>query len=171
MSSTDQNVGELPSPSLRKLLTDKQLGAIISLKPPAKGDNIWEAKQVDIARSLPPGDIQGRQKIEWGFGPIKVCGFSPHRHGITLTLTDTIQITGYIDTNTYEIGVSISVAGINVGNIFGNLKDSVGLKVDLFVAKGEVRLYLKHGNEIWVHLDIKITFDGTFSGEFKILSF
>ncbi|SPJ81873.1 uncharacterized protein FTOL_09278 [Fusarium torulosum] len=131
--------------------TDQNVGAIISLKPPAKGDNIWEAKQVDIARSLPPGDIQGRQKIEWGFGPIK--------------------ITGYIDTNTYEIGVSISVAGINVGNIFGNLKDSVGLKVDLFVAKGEIRLYLKHGNEIWVHLDIKITFDGTFSGEFKILSF
>lgn len=60
-----------------EVITDKQLGAIISLTPPDDGDNIWEAKQVDIARSLPPGDIQGRQSIDWSFGPIKVCEFSP----------------------------------------------------------------------------------------------
>ncbi|CAJ0538541.1 Ff.00g066020.m01.CDS01 [Fusarium sp. VM40] len=129
---------------------DQNVGAIISLTPPDEGDNIWEAKQVDIARSLPPGDIQGRQSIDWSFGPIK--------------------ITGYVDTNTFEIGVSISIVGINVGNIFGNLKDGVGLKVNLFVAKGEIRIYLKNGNEIWVHLDIKVTFDGSFEGDYKILS-
>ncbi|KAL4728763.1 hypothetical protein ACLX1H_003162 [Fusarium chlamydosporum] len=115
--------------------TDQNVGAIVSLTPPEEGDNIWEAKQVNLARSLPPGNVQGRHEIDWSFGPIK--------------------ITGYLDTDTYEIGVSISIVGINVGNIFGNLKDGVGLKVDLFVAKGEVKLYLKNGNELWVHLDIK----------------
>jgi hypothetical protein len=81
------------------------------------------------------------------------------------------QITGYLDTSTFEIGVSISIVGINVGNIFGNLKDGVGLKVNLFVAKGEIKLYLKNGNELWVHIDVSVTFDGSFEGDYKILSF
>jgi hypothetical protein len=85
--------------------------------------------------------------------------------------TNISQITGYVDTNTFEIGVSISIVGINVGNIFGNLKDGVGLDINLFVAKGSIRLYLKNGNELWVHLDVSVTFDGSFSGDYKIISF
>ncbi|KAM0184886.1 hypothetical protein ACHAPI_012331 [Fusarium lateritium] len=130
---------------------DHNVGAIVSLSPPEEGDNIWEAKQVELARSLPPGNVQGRHDIDWGFGPIKV--------------------TGYLDTDTYELGVSVSVAGINLGNIFGNLKDGVGIKVNLFIAKGEIRFYLKNGNELWIHLDIKITFDGHYEGDYKIFSF
>ena len=61
--------------------------------------------------------------------------------------------------------------GINIDNIHGNLKDGVGLKVNLNTAKGEVRLYLKNGNEFWTHHDIKIIFDGSFDGDYKILTF
>ncbi|KAH7264606.1 hypothetical protein FSOLCH5_009880 [Fusarium solani] len=130
---------------------EQNVGAVISLTAPEEGDNVWKAEQLDIVRNLPPGDIAGRVPIEWSFGPIK--------------------ITGYVDTNTFEIGVSISIVGINVGNIFGNLKDGVGLDINLFVAKGSIRLYLKNGNELWVHLDVSVTFDGSFSGDYKIISF
>lgn len=64
----------------------------------------------------------------------------------------------------------MSILGINVGNIFGNLKDGVGVKVDLFLAKGSIKIYLKNGNEVWVHLDIKVKFDGSFDGDYKILT-
>lgn len=64
----------------------------------------------------------------------------------------------------------MSILGINIGNIFGNLKDGVGVKVDLFLAKGSINIYLKNGNEVWVHLDVKVKFDGSFDGDYKILT-
>ena len=82
-----------------------------------------------------------------------------------------LQITGYVDTDTYEIGVDISVLGIHLGNIYGNLKDGVGVDVDLLLAKGSIKLYLKNGNELWVNLSLKITFDGSFQGDYKIITF
>ncbi|KAL6832277.1 hypothetical protein V8C40DRAFT_284188 [Trichoderma camerunense] len=130
-------------------IQETNVGAIVSLQGPEEGDIYWVATQEGVGRSLPPG--RGRPSIDWSFGPIK--------------------ITGYIDTDTFEIGVTVSVAGITVGNIFGNLKDGVGLKIDLFVAKGEIRLYLKNGNEVWVHYDLKISFDGSYQGDAKIFSF
>ncbi|RSL52687.1 hypothetical protein CEP54_010769 [Fusarium duplospermum] len=129
--------------------TEQNVGAVISLTPPKEGDTVWKAKQLDVVRNLPPGDIAGRAPVEWSFGAIK--------------------ITGYVDTDTYEIGVSISVVGINVGNIFGNIKDGIGLDISLAVANGSLRLYLKNGNELWVHLDVSVTFDGSFSGDHKII--
>ncbi|VUC28272.1 unnamed protein product [Clonostachys rosea] len=131
-------------------MAQQTVGAIISLSAPEEGDNVWEARQVDQVLNLPPGDIQGRVTIDWSFGPVK--------------------ITGYVDTNTFEIGVSVSILGINIGNIFGNLKDGVGIKVDLFLAKGSIKIYLKNGNEVWVHLDVSVKFDGTFQGDYKIIT-
>jgi hypothetical protein len=66
--------------------------------------------------------------------------------------------------------LTISIAGINVGNIYGNLNDGVVLKVNLLVASGEIRFYLKNGNEVWVHLDVKIVFDGNYEGDYKIIT-
>ncbi len=80
------------------------------------------------------------------------------------------QVVGYVDTDTFEIGVSVTVVGVNVGNVYGNLKEGIVLKIDLFVVKGEIRFYLKNGNEVWIGLDIKVTFDGSFSGDYKIIS-
>ncbi|KAJ0159799.1 hypothetical protein CTA2_9092 [Colletotrichum tanaceti] len=131
-------------------MAEENVGAVVALSPPAEGDNIWEAKQVEVASNLPPGDGQGRISIDWSFGPVKV--------------------TGYVDTDTFEIGLTVSIAGITVGDIFGNLKDGVGLKIDLLAAKGEIRFYLKNGNEVWIHLDVKIVFDGHYEGDYKIVS-
>lgn len=66
--------------------------------------------------------------------------------------------------------MTVTVVGINVGALYGNLKDSVELKIDLFVVNGEIQFYLKNGNEIWIHLDLKVKFDGHYEGDYKILS-
>ena len=63
----------------------------------------------------------------------------------------------------------MSIAGVNVGTVYGNLIDGVALNLDLFSAKGEIRFYLKNGNEIWTHVDIQIRFDGNFAGDYKII--
>ena len=64
----------------------------------------------------------------------------------------------------------MSIAGVGVGAVYGNLKDGIRLNLDLFSAKGEIVFYLKNGNELWTHLDIKIRFDGNFAGDYKILT-
>ncbi|OAA55362.1 hypothetical protein ISF_07873 [Cordyceps fumosorosea ARSEF 2679] len=132
--------------------TAQNVGAIVRLDPPKSGDIYWTATQVSIGNSLPPPGKapKARHEINWSFGPLK--------------------ITGYLDTTTLEIGVTVSVLGITMGNIYGNLKDGVGLKFDVFLAKGEVKLYLKNGNELWVHIDVSVRFDGNFKGDYKILS-
>lgn len=55
--------------------------------------------------------------------------------------------------------------------MFGNLHEGVGLDVDLLMADGKIRLYLKGENEVWINLGVSITFDGTYSGDYKIASF
>ncbi|KAK4146594.1 uncharacterized protein C8A04DRAFT_25510 [Dichotomopilus funicola] len=132
-------------------MSETNVGAIISLTAPEEGDTIWKATQTEVQHNLPPGDAPGHVGIDWGFGPIKVSG--------------------YIDTDTYGIGVSVSVVGIHLGNIYGNLKDGVGLSVDLFVVSGAIKFYLKNGNELWIHLDLKIKFNGHYDGDYKILAF
>jgi hypothetical protein len=64
----------------------------------------------------------------------------------------------------------VTVVGVNVGNVYGNLNDGVVLKINLFVVKGEIKFYLRNGNEVWVHLELKITFDGHYEGDYKILT-
>lgn len=42
-----------------------------------------------------------------------------------------LQLSGYVDTNTFEVGVTDSIAGVNLGNIFGNLKDGIAVRINL----------------------------------------
>ncbi|KAF5679235.1 hypothetical protein FHETE_976 [Fusarium heterosporum] len=126
-------------------------GAIITLQAPEDGDNEWTAEQIQTSPNLPPGDTDGRTSIDWRYGPV--------------------AYEGYFDTNTFEIGLSPAIAGLNVGIIYGNLKDGVNLKIDLDYYKGLTRFYLKNGNEVWTHLDVKVSFDGHFEGDYKIFTF
>ncbi|KAJ5266483.1 hypothetical protein N7478_009291 [Penicillium angulare] len=111
----------------------------------------WEATRQEISHNLPPSDIEGRRGIQWGLGPIRVDG--------------------YFDTNTFEIGPSVSVVGIDIGTIYGNLKDGTAVRFNLGVANGEIRFYLKNGNQVWTYLDTKVTFNGQYSGDYKIMEF
>ncbi|KAG8670805.1 hypothetical protein FPOAC2_04108 [Fusarium poae] len=111
------------------------VGAIVTLTPPDDGDNVWEVRQLESAHSLAPGDIEGRRSIDWSFGPINVNIIPLPRFGSHYE-THTSQLSGYVDTNTYEIGVSPTINQVNAGNIYGNLKDGVSLKINLFTTKG-----------------------------------
>lgn len=44
------------------------------------------------------------------------------------------------------MGVRVEVFGAHILNLYGNLKDGVVGKIDLFLAEGEIRLYLDNGN-------------------------
>ncbi|EGY23370.1 uncharacterized protein VDAG_04808 [Verticillium dahliae VdLs.17] len=89
--------------------------------------------------------------LDWGYGPVNIIG--------------------YVDAYTLETGVIISVLGISLGDIVGNLKDGVVLNIELFLAVGAIRLYLKNGNEIWVALNIRVKFNGWYYSHYKIISF
>jgi hypothetical protein len=89
-----------------------------------------------------------------------------------------------------EIGVRVEVFGAHILNLYGNLQDGVVGKIDLFLAKGEVRIYLKnrngtvnsrytssleiglliHTTEVWIHYDFEVSFDGQFKDDKKLLT-
>lgn len=75
-----------------------------------------------------------------------------------------------LDVNSFEISVAETIAGISIGPIKGNLKDGVGLKLNLNSAKGQTKFYLKNGNEIWTHIDVKIVWNGSYHGDYKLFS-
>jgi len=81
-----------------------------------------------------------------------------------------MQVVGYVDTSTLEIGVEVDVFGAKVLQMFGNLKDGVVGRIDLFLAEGEIKFYLKNGNEVWVHLHLSVKFDGTFDQDVKLFT-
>ena len=67
-----------------------------------------------------------------------------------------------------EIGVDVSVVGISLGKIAGSLDEGVYVDVNLFVAKGSLKFYLKDGNDLWLHVNLSITFDGTYEDDYNI---
>lgn len=66
--------------------------------------------------------------------------------------------------------MNITVLGISLGNIYGSLEKGVGVTIDLYLASGEIKLYLKNGNEVWIHYDVKVKFDGEYQGDKEIFS-
>ncbi|KAF5228932.1 hypothetical protein FAUST_10731 [Fusarium austroamericanum] len=125
-------------------------GVNVTLETPENGDNVWTLQQVDGEDTAEYDDNQSHRQLDWSFGPMK--------------------LSGYVDTDTLDITINTNINGINSGDIKGNLKDGVCLRINLYTSKGETRLYLKNGNETWVHLDLKIVFDGHYEGDYKIIT-
>lgn len=78
-------------------------------------------------------------------------------------------MTGYVIKSTLEIGVEASVLGIKLGSFYGNLKDGIGIDVDLFLVKGSIKFYLRNGNQLYVKLKLSVKFDGSYDEDIKIL--
>ncbi|KAF7155596.1 hypothetical protein CNMCM5623_008138 [Aspergillus felis] len=82
-----------------------------------------------------------------------------------------LSFKGFVDTSSYDMTCTPVIGGIYVGTVNGNLKDGVGLRFNLYNFKGALRWYLKNGNELWIHHDVKVIFDGVFEGDRKIITF
>ncbi|KAF4992660.1 hypothetical protein FGRMN_7008 [Fusarium graminum] len=106
-------------------------------------DDRYKVKQVET-------DSSGGN-IDWSYGPIKN--------------------TGNLDLDTLELEITPTYMGIEAGVLKGNIKDGMRLDIDYQKAKGEQRWYLRNGNEVWTHFDIKITFNGSYQDDKKILTF
>ena len=81
-----------------------------------------------------------------------------------------MQIKGYVDTTKREAHVEIIVAGITIGTFDFKLKDGLTIKINLLAVTGEIRFYVKNGNELWVHIELKVLFDGQWNEDAKIIS-
>jgi hypothetical protein len=66
--------------------------------------------------------------------------------------------------------VSVSVLGISLGTLTGSLKTGISVQVNLIAVKGEIRFYLNNTNELWVHFDLSVIFDGNYTDDVKIIT-
>ncbi|KFA66251.1 hypothetical protein S40285_09658 [Stachybotrys chlorohalonatus IBT 40285] len=93
----------------------------------------------------------------------KVCSHPDQHHVLTF------QLVGYVDIETLKIGVSFEAFGAHILNLYGNLKDGVVGRIDLFLASGEIHLYLETENEVWLQFNVEVKFDGNFRDEIQLL--
>ncbi|KAI9836476.1 MAG: hypothetical protein M1837_003382 [Sclerophora amabilis] len=127
-------------------------GAVVTIKPLEGNDNndLYEVNQLDLQSPFPPGDKNDlpRASIDWDFGPL----------GVKAT----------IDYDKREFGVSVTVVGIGIGNFWASFDTGISLTVNLLVANGSLRFYIKDGKQLWVHIDLKLTFDGSWDTDQQI---
>jgi hypothetical protein len=60
--------------------------------------------------------------------------------------------------------------GAKIETFYGNLKEGLVIKIDLFVAVGQIKFYLKNGKEVWVFLELKIIFNSDYNTDVKLLT-
>jgi len=78
---------------------------------------------------------------------------------MTNTVHGYIQITGYVNPDQLEIGVSVTVFGIGLGTFYGSFTDGIGINVDLFAVSGSVDFYVNtDSKELRVKIDLKVKF-------------
>lgn len=127
----------------------KYIAAIVDVDDDDQGGRKVTQKLLSTPDKEPGRDVI---PVQWSFGPI--------------------YTSGSIDTSTYGFKVSVSILGIALGDtIEGNLKDGVKVDFNLFAAIGGLKYYIKNGNEVWINVDVKVKFDGSFSGDYKLISF
>lgn len=142
-------------------------GALLNVQPPQDGSNGWTVTQVDLASTLPPPDGT-TLPFDFALGPIKVQCIPCHQTR-NFTLIDS-QLSGTVNTATLGITINPTIVGINLGTISGNLKDGITVSINIFVASGSITLYLKNGNQVWIHYDVQIKFDGSFTDDKLIMA-
>ena len=59
-----------------------------------------------------------------------------------------------MDTTNYGVGVEAKLFGISLGTFYGNLKEGLGISIDVIAAKGSVKVYLKD-NAAWINIQLK----------------
>ena len=136
-------------------------GALVNLEQ--LGPNHYRANETALPDYIK--HPRSGKTIDWGFGPLKVIACTSRSFQ---TFWPGFQVTGYLDLEKKEIGVNVTVVGISIGNISGSLVNGVTVEVNLLVAKGSLRFYLKDGDDLYVHVNLKIPFDGSYDDDYNI---
>ena len=58
-----------------------------------------------------------------------------------------------MDLSNYGIGLEVKLFGISLGTFYGNLKDGLGISIDVIAAKGQITAYLKD-NAVWIKISL-----------------
>ncbi|QRV73254.1 hypothetical protein RhiJN_01268 [Ceratobasidium sp. AG-Ba] len=93
--------------------------------------------------------------FSWGFGPL-VC------KGVVNTAL--LSLSGVLTAHIPFIG------SIKLAELAGDLKTGIETGINVFVAEGRARLYLKDGNQIWLSLELSSKFFPTIKGEYKLIT-
>ena len=70
-----------------------------------------------------------------------------------LPLTKHEQLTGYVDTTNYGVGLEVKLFGISLGTFYGDLKQGLGISINVLAATGEIKLTLEDG-AVWVTIQL-----------------
>ncbi|MCJ1243877.1 hypothetical protein MMC30_001074 [Trapelia coarctata] len=131
-------------------------GALLSLTKGKGGYVVSQVPNRDF--SLPPTKANGPRKE------------------FTIAITPIVLLNIYIDTSTFEAGLEVTILGISIGSLYGNVKEGLVLHINLALVSGQVSLSLrKNGsdNELWAAA--KVHFVGDFhteiNEEVKVLTF
>lgn len=79
--------------------------------------------------------------------------------------------------DTLEIEVAPSVDGTKFPLLYSNIKDGLKVNFNIDAGNGIVSLYLKNGNELWVHMGIEASATASshqgrkFDSDVKIITF
>lgn len=79
------------------------------------------------------------------------------------------KIEGYIDTN-MEVGVTLTVFGMEIGHFYGNLTDGLVIRLNLLFIDGTVKLYLQNVKEVWLKVDVNVMGYGMITSDQKVLT-
>ena len=94
-------------------------------------------------------NINDQRGISFSIGPITVRTKPPARN----FAPNDEQLSGYVDISNFGAGVEVTLFGISLGSFYGNLKDGLGVSIDVIAAKGGVKIYLKD-NAVWVNVQL-----------------
>lgn len=134
-------------------MTTANWGAVVLIDPPTEdNDNditVYNIHQEKLQLIFPPAKPDDRPLAgsKFSYGPLSV-DFR-------------------VDFQKKEFAVSASIMGIGLGTFYGSFTRGIELKVNLLLAKGSLRFYVKN-SALWVRIDVDIKFDGGYHEDKKI---
>ncbi len=67
----------------------------------------------------------------------------------------------------FGVGLEVKLFGISLGTFYGNLKEGLGVSIDVLAAKGEVKVYLFDGG-VWVKIQLTPVWGSGINTEHKL---
>lgn len=87
------------------------------------------------------------------------------------TLFGVLNLTGTVSLSPPRADVTVKLFGAKVMSLSGDLAEGISGHFNVVLSHGTVKLYLKHGKEVWVKVDAYLIGLGTEKADVRIFSF